>query len=397
MTITHQQLAQRDAQSICHTYGRYPLAVASASGARLRDLQGREYIDLLAGIAVCNLGHCRPELAAVMAEQARKLVHVSNLFFTEGPVLLAEKLLSTCHADKVFFCNSGAEANEAAIKLARRLMRKKLGRDAGEIVTLQGSFHGRTLATVTATGQPRLQDGFAPLPSGFVHAPWGDLPALEALVTDKTAAVMLEVVQGEGGIRVLPQEYAAGVQRLCRERGVLLMVDEVQAGLCRTGKFWAFQHFGLTPDIFTAAKALANGLPMGAMLATEHAAQGFEPGTHATTFGGGAVIAAVALKTLEIMRDENLAQRAADLGAWALRRLGQVQDKHPDKIADVRGLGLMLGVELAFPAQDIWKQLLEKGFICNCTQERVLRLLPPLTIAKEDIEAFARTLDELLA
>ena len=349
MTMSYEELAQREAQAICNTYGRYPLAVASAGGARLRDLEGREYIDLLAGIAVCSLGHCRPELADAMAEQARKMVHVSNLFHTEPAVLFAEKLLSTCHAGKVFFCNSGAEANEAAIKLARRYMQKKQGRGAYEIITLEGCFHGRTLATITATAQPKLQDGFAPLPEGFVYAPWNDLEALEALISSKTAAIMLEVVQGEGGVRVLPRDYLEGVQRLCREHDILFILDEVQSGICRTGKFWSFQHYGLEPDIFTSAKALANGLPMGAMLATDEAAQGFEPGSHATTFGGGGVLAAVALKTLEIMESDGLAERAATLGSWALQRFEQVKANHPDKIAEVRGLGLMIGNRAEIP------------------------------------------------
>lgn len=396
MGMGFDELKQRDANVICSTYGRYPLAVSRAQGSRLYDLEGREYVDLLAGLAVCNLGHARPELAEVMAEQAASLVHMSNLFYTQEQVLLAEDLLATCHADKVFFCNSGAEANEAAIKLTRRLMRKVLQRDAFEIVTLQGSFHGRTMGALAATAQSRLHEGFEPLLQGFRVAPWNDPEGLKAAITDKTAAVMLEMVQGEGGVRVMAPGFAEVVKDVCREHGLLLIVDEVQTGCCRTGTFWCFQQYGLDPDIFTSAKGLCNGLPMGAMLATDHAARGFAPGSHATTFGGGPVLAAVARKVLELLRDENLAERAAELGEWALKRLGEVRELFPQAVMDVRGKGLMLGIELSFPAQDVWKRLLEAGFVCNCTQDRVLRLLPALTVEKQDLEDFAKTLESIL-
>ncbi len=397
MGQSFEQLKQRDATVMCSTYGRYPLAVSRARGSRLYDLDGREYVDLLAGLAVCNLGHARPELAEVMAEQARNLVHVSNLFYTEGQVALAEDLLATCTADRAFFCNSGAEANEAAIKLSRRYMRKVLERDAWEIVTLEGSFHGRTMGALAATGQSRLHDGFAPLLQGFRYAPWNDPQALEACLTPQTAAIMVEVVQGEGGVRVMSREFAQTVARLCKERGLLCIVDEVQTGFCRTGRFWAHQHFGLEPDIITTAKGLCNGLPMGAMLATAEAAKGFAPGSHATTFGGGAVLAAVARKVVALMHEEGLAQRAADLGGWAMRRFAALQEKFPAAVHEVRGMGLMLGIELSFPAQEVWQTLMEQGFVCNCTQERVLRLLPALTIDQDDLERFAQALEGILA
>ncbi len=396
MTMTYEDLKLREENVICQTYGRYPLAVSRAQGSRLYDLEGKEYVDLLAGIAVCNLGHSRPELAEVMAEQAKEMVHVSNLFYTEQQVLLAEELLATCHAHKAFFCNSGAEANEAAIKLARRLMRTVLERDAFEIISLQGSFHGRTMGALAATGQEKLHQGFEPLTPGFRHAPWNDPEGLRQTITENTAAIMVEMVQGEGGVRVMAPGFAQAIADVCREHDLLLIVDEIQTGLCRTGRFWAFQHYGLEPDIITVAKGLCNGLPMGAMLATEHAARGFAPGSHATTFGGGPVLAAVARKVLEILREEKLDQQAAELGAWAQERFQTLRERFPRAVADVRGLGLMLGVELTFPAQDVWKRLLDAGFICNCTQERVLRLLPPLNVAKEDIEAFAAALESAL-
>lgn len=397
MNTTFETLKEREGKVLCNTYGRYPLAVARAEGARLFDLEGRRYVDLLAGIAVANVGHSHPALTKVIAEQAEKLIHVSNLFYQEEQVVLAEKLLDTCHSDRVFFCNSGAEANEAAVKLARRYMQTVRKNDAYEVITLEGSFHGRTLGMIAATGQDKLKEGFAPIPEGFVTVPWNDLDALAAAISPKTAAVMVEMVQGEGGIRPMSEEYAQGLAALCKDKSVLLIVDEIQTGLCRTGSFWAFQRYGIEPDIFTSAKGLANGLPMGAMLATEEAAKGFTPGAHATTFGGGGVLAAVAAAVVDILQEEKLAERAAELGAYAMGLFTALQGEFPDVITEIREAGLMLGIELAFPAMDVWKQLLDKGFVLNVTQERVLRLVPPLTMPKSDLDDFAQALRETLA
>ncbi|BBD08033.1 aspartate aminotransferase family protein [Desulfovibrio ferrophilus] len=395
--MTFEELKEKDSKYICNTYGRYPLAIARGEGCRLYDLDGREYIDLLAGIAVVNLGHGNPALLETINTQYKKLVHVSNLFYQEEGPTLAEKLTATCGADKVFFCNSGAEANEAAIKLARRYMRTVAKRDAYEIITLEGSFHGRTMATMTATGQAHFSKHFQPLPGGFTSVPFGDLKAMAEAIGPQTAGVLIEVIQGEGGIRPLSEEYLLGLEKLCVERDVLFMIDEVQTGMCRTGKFWAHQEFGLAPDIFTTAKPLANGLPMGAMFATVEAAQGFEPGTHATTFGAGALTAAVASKVVDIMLEDDLAGRAAEVGDYAQSLFRAVQNKHPEKIAEVRGRGLMLAIELSCDGADIWKALIGKGFILNLTQGNVLRMLPPLVIEKADMEHFARTLEEILA
>ncbi len=393
----HDALVAKEQKSICNTYGRYPLNVSKAKGSRIWDLDGREYIDLLSGISVVNIGHCPDELVDVMTEQARKLVQVSNLFYQEEQVECAEKLLATCNAGKVFFCNSGADANEAAIKLARKYMRTIKNRDAYEIITLEGSFHGRTLATLTATGQTGpIKDGFAPLPEGFKHVPAGDVEALKAAVTDKTAAVMIEMVQGEGGIKPLSEEYVKVITEIVAENDILLIADEVQSGLCRTGKWWAHQHYGITPHIFTSAKALANGLPMGAMLATDEIAKGFTPGSHATTFGGGALVSKVASKVLDIMTERKLDERAASLGAHFTAEALRLQDKYPGKIKAVRGKGLMLGVELTFDGSEIFAALREKGFILNLTKGTILRLLPALTIDQEDLDLFLNTLNELL-
>jgi acetylornithine/N-succinyldiaminopimelate aminotransferase len=396
MTTSLAALQEREQRVLCRTYGRYPLAVASASGCTLFDPDGREYLDLLAGIAVCNLGHSHPELLTAMRDQAERLIHVSNLFYQEEQLILAEKLLATCALDKAFFCNSGAEANEAAIKLARRYMRKIKGREAYEVISLAGSFHGRTLATLTATGQDKVKDGFAPLPEGFQTVPFGDFSALERAVSGKTAAVLLEIIQGEGGVQPLANDYLAAVQELCRGRGVLLMVDEVQTGMGRSGTFWAHQQAALRPDVLTTSKALANGLPMGAMLCTDEAALGFEPGSHATTFGGGPVPSMVAAKVVDILLRDDLPGRAARLGELAQGLFREVQAAHPGKIADVRGRGLMLGIELTFPGQDVWRGLLEAGFVLNLTQDRVLRLLPPLVITEADLRRFSQALEEIL-
>ncbi len=397
MQCPSSELQQREEHLLCRTYARYPIDVSEACGSRLRDQAGKEYIDLLSGIAVTSLGHCHEEIAEVIARQARKLIHVSNLFYQEEQLDLAERLLSTNHFDKVFFCNSGAEANEAMIKLARRTMQRVYKKDAFEIITLHNAFHGRTLATVAATGQERFQDGFAPIPTGFKHVPWGDLDALEAAITPQTAGVLVEIIQGEGGIRPMSEAYARGIEALCRRKDILFMVDEIQTGLCRSGRFWSFQHAGLQPDIISCAKALANGLPMGAMMTTNEVSQGFAFGSHATTFGGGALLSAVANKTVEIMQRDRLDVRAEQLGTVFRQNVQRLAEKHPGKIAEVRGMGLMIGIELTFQGKDIWNKLLEQGFVLNLTQDTVLRLLPALTIEEADLNAFIETLDTLLA
>ena len=381
---------------LCRSYSRYPLAIVRGKGSRLWDVDGKEYVDLLAGIAVTALGHCNDEICAALEAQSHKLWHVSNLFYQEEQLELARLLLSTSHHSKAFFCNSGAEANEACIKLARRYMRSVKKRDAYEIITLGGCFHGRTLGALAATGRESLSQGFTPLPEGFKQVTAGDLAALEAAITPATAAVLVEVVQGEGGIVPLPADYLHGVEALCRKHDILLMCDEVQAGLCRTGKFWAFQNYDITPDIISMAKSLANGLPMGAMLATDEVAQGFEAGSHATTFGGGALVSAVAAKTVEIMLRDHLSERAGALGEHMKEQLAALQQRVPGKIREVRGLGLMLGIELTVSGKDVWEELLRRGYICNLSHGVTLRLLPPLNIDQSDLDSFVATLEDIL-
>ncbi|MBP9943578.1 MAG: aminotransferase class III-fold pyridoxal phosphate-dependent enzyme, partial [Desulfomicrobium sp.] len=263
--------------------------------------------------------------------------------------------------------------------------------------TLSGSFHGRTLATLTATGQDKIKTGFGPLPEGFITVPFGDLAAMEKAMSGRTAAVLVEMIQGEGGVKPLPDEYALGLAALCARNGVLLIIDEIQTGVGRTGRFWAHQHLGLTPDIVTVAKGLAGGLPMGAVMCTEEVSKGFPPGSHGTTFGGNALISAVADKVIEIIGRDDLCGRAERLGGWLRERLNGVKSRFPDKIAEVRVHGLMIGIELTRPGAEVWKTLLEKGFILNLTQDTVLRLLPPLIITQEELEAFVATLESILA
>lgn len=395
---TFEDIKAREENVICHTYGRYPLAIQSAKGCRLVDVNGREYVDFLAGIAVVNVGHGRPELTQVLIDQAGMLGHVSNLFYTTPQLDVAEKLLASAKNlfDRVFFCNSGAEANEAAIKIARRYAQKIKQTNATDIITFEGAFHGRTLATVTATGQPKYMDGFAPMPQGFVQVAWGEPAALEAAITPKTAAVMLELVQGEGGVRPVTPEFVKAVAEICKKHDLLLILDEVQTGLCRTGRFWAHQHYDIKPDIITSAKALANGLPMGAMLCTAEVAKAFVPGTHASTFGGNPLVSAVASRTLDIMKEERLDMRAEELGEYAKGKLRALAADYPDAIKEVRGLGLLLGVEFKFPAKGILAGLFERGFVCNVTHDVVLRLVPPLVISKEDIDALVDALKDVL-
>ena len=394
--MQHNGLEQKTKKYLCPTYARYPLAVKSASGCRLYDFQGREYVDLLAGISVCNLGHSHPEIVQAICSQAGKLIHTSNLFYQEEQVLLAEKLVETCHLDKVFFCNSGAEANEAAIKLMRRYMSQVRGENRHELITFSGSFHGRTLATMTATGQDKIKEGFAPLPEGFRHVPLNDVQALENAVNENTAAIMAECIQGEGGIKLMSPEFKEKIKELQRSRDVLLIVDEIQTGMGRTGSLWSFELEGLKPDMFTSSKALAAGLPMGALLAREEVAAAFGPGSHGTTFGGGPLPSVAALKSLEIIQRDGLLDYCRDLGQWAVNRFLEAGRKCPGTIKEVRGKGLMLGIELEFPGKDVWQALLDRGFVLNLTQDSVLRLLPPLILPRQDLEEFAQALEQVL-
>ncbi len=387
---------QRGNRVLMNTYGRLPVTMVRGSGCVLHDAGGREYLDFVAGIAVCNLGHCHPAVSAAIQAQAEKLVHVSNLYHTTPQIELAEQLCANSFADRVFFCNSGAEANEAAIKLAR----KAGGEDKYEIISLAGSFHGRTLATVAATGQSKFHEGFEPMPAGFVHAPFGDLEGLERLVGPHTCAVLCEPLQGEGGVRPLAPEYLRGIRELCHRHGLLLIFDEVQVGMGRTGSLLAYEQLGVTPDIITLAKGLANGLPMGAMLAGEEVAAAFTPGSHASTFGGNPVAAAAALAVLDTLLAPDFLAEVRDKGAYLVAGLNELVQRYPDRLQEVRGMGLIQGLVLREEFRDqgpaVVQNLFERGLLLNFAGHTALRFIPPLVVSKTEIDRALEMVEEAL-
>ncbi len=378
------------------TYSRMPVVFEKGQGATLWDTAGKAYTDFLAGIAVCGLGHAHPAVQAALAEQAGKLLHVSNLFYTRPQVALGQWLIRHSFADRVFFCNSGAEANEAAIKLARKYFSDQGAQDRYRIIAMEQSFHGRTMGSLSATGQAKIRKGFEPVLEGFDFVPFNDAEALAARVDDSVCAVMLEPIQGEGGIVCPDPGYLAAVRRLCDERGALMILDEVQTGMGRTGKLFAHEHEGVTPDIMTLAKSLGNGLPIGAMLAREAAAGAFGPGAHATTFGGTPIITAGALAVVQTIEGEDLVARAARIGAYFLERLQELKGRHA-RIEAVRGRGLLLGLKLKEEGAPIVNACLERGFVINCVQGDILRFAPPLIISTREIDALIDCLDAILS
>jgi len=390
-----EEIISMSEKYLMYNYGRIPLAPVKGKGAVMWDAEGNEYLDFVGGIAVNSLGHCHPAVVDAVTRQVQKMLHCSNLYYIEAQALLARLLAENSAMDRAFFCNSGAEANEAAIKLVRKYAKKKYGREKVEIVTTLNSFHGRTLATITATGQPKYQEGFEPLPGGFKYVPFNDLDALEQAVGPATCAVMLEPVQGEGGVYPASRYYLEGAQMLCREHGALLIFDEVQTGIGRTGRFLACQHYGVEPDILTLAKALGGGLPIGAMLAAKEAATTFRPGDHASTFGGNPLACAAALAVVEEMLSHGVVENAASVGAYLYDRLNRLAGKY-DYVREVRGLGLLLGMELAVAGGDIVKGCLEQGLLINCVNNRVLRFIPPLIISRSDVDRAVEILDSVM-
>jgi len=373
-----------DAQYVMQTYGRTPVAFVRGDGTRLWDSEGKQYLDFLSGLAVVSLGHAHPEVADAIADQARTLLHVSNLYFNDVQPRVAARLDALLGGGgRVFFANSGAEANECAIKLARRYGQRHGGRDRFHVVSAYGSFHGRTLTTLAATGQPQKQETFQPLPSGFRQVAFGEIDALATALDDRVAAVLLEPVQGEGGVNSASPEYLLAVRQLCDEREALLIMDEVQTGLGRTGRWFGFQHAGIAPDIVTMAKALGNGAPIGACWARADVAAAFAPGDHATTFGGQPLAARAALTVLDVMAREDVPQRARRAGT----RLTEALQKTPG-IVDVRGLGLLLAAELepGLDASDVARRSLEAGLVLNAVTPSALRLAPPLLVTDEEID-----------
>jgi acetylornithine aminotransferase len=388
---------RRDAeQYLMNTYARFPISIYRGRGCKVYDLEGREYLDFVAGIAVNVLGHSHPDLVAAIQRQAQSLLHASNLYYTEPQVKLARCLVSHSFADKAFFCNSGAEANEAAIKLARLYGHQHHGPERSEIVTMLGSFHGRTLATLTATGQTKIQKGFEPLLPGFKYVPFNDLPAVEQALDAKTAAVMLEPVQGEGGVHVADRAYLTALRQRCRERDVLLIFDEVQTGMGRTGTLFAYEQLGVQPDIMTLAKGLGGGVPIGACLATEKVAAAFTPGTHASTFGGNPLACAAALAVLNVLLDGRLLDHCRLMGEHLSKGLGELKERLP-VVTAVRGLGLLQGLELTIEGKPVVMDCLARGLLINCTVERVLRFVPPLIISQREIDRLLDVLSQVLA
>jgi predicted acetylornithine/succinylornithine family transaminase len=379
------------------TYARKPVLFVRGEGMRLFDDDGCEYLDFVAGIGAVNLGHAHPAVAAAVCEQMRTLVQVSNLYYVEQRAALAQRLSDLSGGGfKAFFCNSGAEAVEGAIKLARRWGKARRGGACYEVITAERSFHGRTLAALAATGQPSKQEAFEPLPAGFSHVPLNDIDALEAAVTERTCTVLLEPVQGEGGVYPCEDAYLTEVRALCDERDVLLVFDEVQTGFFRTGHPFAWQGYGVRPDVVTLAKSLANGLPAGAVLASDSAAEAFAPGDHGSTFGGGPVICAAALATISALEAERLGENALAVGAL-LRDALESLAEDTGEIAEVRGRGLMLAAELTRPvAQTVAERMLERGVVINAVGDRIVRLLPPLVCSEDETAILTDTLRDVL-
>jgi predicted acetylornithine/succinylornithine family transaminase len=372
-------------------YSRLPRVIVRGEGCYCFDADGNKILDMFPGWAVSGIGHCHPKVVAAIRKQAGELLHVDNTFYTEQQGQLAQMLSERAFGGKSFFCNSGAEANEAALKLARLYA----GGGKYKFITAEGSFHGRTFATVTATAQPKYHEGFLPLLPGFVYVPFNDIKALESAFSDEVAAVMVEPIQGEGGINVAAKEYLQAIRSLCDEKGAVMILDEVQTGVGRTGKWFAYQHFDVEPDIMTLAKALGGGVAIGAMMAKEELAAKLVPGKHASTFGGNCLACAAGIAVIEAIEEDSLLENAANIGQHANKKLSELQEKH-FIIDHVRGIGLMIGIQLKGPGKEIVEKCLEKGLRINCTHESVLRLMPAMIVTKEEIDAAVDIIDNVL-
>jgi acetylornithine/N-succinyldiaminopimelate aminotransferase len=363
-------------------YSRNPIVIAKGEGMYLWDTDGKRYLDLFSGWAVSSLGHCHPKVTKAMQEQAATLVHVPNTFYSEPQGRLAKYISENSFNGQCFFCNSGAEANEAAIKLARIHSFKK---GKYKIITMKDSFHGRTLATVTATAQPKYHNGFAPLIEGFAYASFNNLKEIEDVIDDKTCGIMLEPIQGEGGINVADKEYMEGLRKICDDNDILLILDEVQCGMGRTGKYFAYQHYDITPDIMTLAKSLGNGTAVGAMETSKEIAKSLIPGSHASTFGGNPLACAASAAVFEVIESEGLLDNATKMGNYSFEQIENMA-KELDVIKEVRGIGLMIGIELNIPAAEVVKKCMDEALLLNCTHGNVIRVMPQLNVTKEHID-----------
>jgi predicted acetylornithine/succinylornithine family transaminase len=379
---------------IVPTYKRLPVVIEKGKGCKVWDIEGREYLDFVAGIAVNTLGHAPQVICEAINSQVKQLIHVSNLYYTLPQVKLAKILSEVSFNGKVFFANSGAEANEAAIKFARKFGKATGGRY--EIITMKNSFHGRTIATLTATGQNKIKDGFEPLLPGFKHVEFNNISAVEAAINNNTCGIFIEPIQGEGGVNVADGEFLQQLRVLCDKYNILLILDEVQTGIARTGKMFAYQHYGITPDIITLAKGLGGGVPIGAMIVNKDKADIFSPGTHATTFGATPLICAVSIAVIEYIIANNICLHVTKIGEYFVDKLRTLADKY-SIIQDIRGKGLMIGMELKISGMEIIDKCIKKGLLINCTTENVLRFLPPLIITKQEVDNAINILDEVIS
>ncbi len=396
MQVDKKTIIQTENQHYLPVFSRLPIVLEYGKGCFVYDVDGKKYLDFLAGIAVNALGYGNKVLADAVGEQAQRLIHCSNLFYTGVQSILVDKLVKLSGFDRVFFCNSGAEANEGAIKVARKYASKHYD-NKYKIICANHSFHGRTLTTLTATGNPKYQKGYDPLPEGFIHIDFGDIEALQKAMSDDVCAVLLEPVQGEGGVNVATDEYFVAVRKLCDENNALLIFDEIQTGVGRTGKWFAFEHTGIRPDIITLAKGLAGGFPIGAFLTTDKVASCLSYGDHGSTFGGNALACAASNAVLDVIAKDNLVDNAQKMGEYFKQKLLALKDKYPRLIADVRGKGLLIGVQLNEEGSPFVQECLKKGLIINCTAVNVLRLVPPLIVTKDEIDLAVNTLDEVFA
>ena len=381
--MTNNEIINKGQEYVMNTYGRFPIAPVKGKGSYIWDADGKQYLDFLGGIAVCVLGHSDDALQTALQKQAAQLWHISNIYWIKPQVELAEKLVKLSGLGKAFFCNSGAEANEAAIKLVRKYFYRQGQANRNQIIVFNESFHGRTLATVTATGQPKYQEGFAPLPAGFVYADYNDISSVKKLINENTAAIMLEPIQGEGGIHPADQDFLAEIRQICDREGILLVFDEVQSGIGRTGTFFAYQSYGITPDIVTMAKGLGGGFPIGAMLATNRAATGFAPGDHASTFGGNPLATAVANQLVDTITDPRFIENSINMGAYLRESLNKLAD---NRIIETRGMGLMLGIEFNQDVKDLVLICIQKGLLLIGAGPKVLRFVPPLNINRGEVD-----------
>ncbi|HYV44390.1 MAG TPA: aspartate aminotransferase family protein [Myxococcaceae bacterium] len=395
--MAQEAIIERAKAHLLQNYRTQPVVIDRGQGTRVWDADGKSYLDLLGGIATCAMGHCHPEVVKALKAQADKLWHISNVFYSQPQIDLAEMLTQASGLERAFFCNSGAEANEALIKLARKVQKDRGQADRFEIICFDNSFHGRTLATVTATGQTKYQKGFEPLPPGFLHVPYGELDAVRHAVTSHTAAVLVEPIQGEGGVRPAPEGFLRALRQLCDERGLLLLVDEIQTGMGRTGKLFAFQHEDVRPDAISMAKALGNGIPIGAMLCSESCGKSLSAGTHGSTFGGNLLAVEAAKATFKLIADPKLLQSVTEKGEYFQGQARKLLEQHPQHLAAVRGRGLLWGIEVKGDAGKVVARCRDLGLLVNLAGEKTVRFAPPFIVTREELDEGLRIFARALA